>query len=195
MVESSINPFSQEVFMNICVFSASSNNVPIIYKIAAEELGQHIASRGHTLVFGGGEVGLMRETARSALQSGGKVIGVIPESLRAKEQRFDHADELIITKTIAERKQIMIDRSDAFVVLPGGFGTLEEMFEVLAAIFREGFSKPLAFLNTAGFFNQLFGFFDFISYERFAPTKWKEAIMSSEKVCDIIEYVEIKQQQ
>jgi len=179
--------------MNICVFCASTDDVPVIYKIAAEELGQQIASRGHTLVFGGGHVGLMRETAQSALQSGGKIIGVIPDYLRDREQRFDKADELIITETLEERKRIMIERSDAFVLLPGGFGTLEEFFQVLAAVFRDGFRKPLTVLNTAGFFNQLYGFFDFLSYERFVPATWKDSIMSGEKVCDILDYIELEQ--
>lgn len=177
--------------MNICVFCASTEDVPYIYRIAAEELGQQIAVRGHTLVFGGGDVGLMREVASSSLQSGGKVIGVIPEYLREKEQRFENADELIITETVAERKKIMIERSDAFLILPGGFGTMEEFFEVVASHFRDGLSKPIGLLNTAGFFNQLYAFLNFLSYEHFVPKDWKDSLLSSEKVCDLLDHVEL----
>jgi len=176
--------------MNICVFCASSGSIPVIYKISAEEVGKQIADRGHTLVFGGGNVGLMREVAQSTLQSGGHVIGVIPAYLRSREKRFEKADELILTEDIAERKQIMIERSDAFIILPGGFGTLEEFFEVLSARFRDGVRKPIGILNTAGFYNQLFGFFDYLSYETFIDRNWKEAVCISEKTSEILDYCE-----
>lgn len=176
--------------MNICVFCSSKDSSPVIYRISAEELGQQLVERGHTLVFGGGDVGLMREVAQSVLQSGGHAVGVIPESLRSREQRFENADELILTESITERKQIMIQRSDAFIVLPGGFGTLEEFFEVLAAVFRDGVKKPIGILNTAGFYNQLFGFFDFLSHETFVERDWRKAVYISEKTSDILEYIE-----
>ncbi len=176
--------------MNICVFCSSSDSTPFIYKIAAEELGQQIATRGHTLIFGGGNIGLMREVAQSALQSGGKAVGVIPEYLRSKEQRFDKVDELIITDTISERKETMIKKADAFVVLPGGWGTLEEFFEIAAAKFRDNDERPIALLNTAGFYNQMFAFFNFLSHETFLSEQWRESFCISEKVCDILDYIE-----
>src|SRR6056297_1065394 len=176
--------------MNICVFCSSSESTPFIYKIAAEELGQQIATRGHNLVFGGGNVGLMREVAQSALQSGGKAIGVIPEYLRSKEQRFDKVDELIITDTIHERKALMIEKADAFIVLPGGWGTMEEFFEIAAAKFRDNDPRIIALLNTAGFYNQLFAFFNFLSHETFLSPQWRDSFYISEKVCDILDYIE-----
>jgi hypothetical protein len=183
-------PLILEAYMNICVFCGSVDEVPLLYKTAAEELGQHIAKRGHTLVFGGGNVGLMGETARSAQGSGGKVVGIIPDYLRDRELRFDRADELIITDTLEERKRLMIDRSDAFVMLPGGFGTLEEFFQVLASVYRDGFHRPMAVFNTAGFFNRLFGFFDLLSHEGFVPKNWKDSFLKSEKAGDILDYLE-----
>lgn len=176
--------------MNICVFCSASESTPFIYKIAAEELGQQIATRNHSLVFGGGNIGLMREVAQSALQSGGKVTGVIPEYLRAKEQRFDQVDELIITDTIHERKAIMMKQADAFVILPGGWGTMEEFFEVAAAKFRDKDPRPIGLLNTAGFYNQMFAFFSFLSHETFISTDWRDAFCITEKVCDILDYIE-----
>jgi uncharacterized protein (TIGR00730 family) len=153
-------------------------------------LGQQIATRGHSLVFGGGNIGLMREVAQSALQSGGKAIGVIPEYLRSKEQRFDKVDELIITDTIHERKALMIEKADAFIVLPGGWGTMEEFFEIAAAKFRDNDPRIIALLNTAGFYNQLFAFFNFLSHETFLNPQWRDSFYISEKVCDILDYIE-----
>ncbi|MFW5710444.1 MAG: TIGR00730 family Rossman fold protein [Spirochaetota bacterium] len=176
--------------MNICVFCSSSDTTPFIYKIAAEELGQQIASRNHHLIFGGSNVGLMREVAQSALQSGGKVTGVIPEYLRTKEQRFDKVDELIITESIYERKEIMTKRADAFVILPGGWGTMEEFFEVAAAKFRDNDQRPIGLLNTAGFYNQMFAFFNFLSHETFVTADWQDSFCVTEKVCDILDYIE-----
>jgi len=178
--------------MNICVFCASSSSAPVIYRLSAEEMGQHIASKGHTLIFGGGDIGLMREVAQSALRSGGRVRGVIPGYLRSREKRFEDADELILTETITERKRIMIEQADAFIILPGGFGTLEEFFEVLTAKIRDGEKKPIGILNTAGFYNQLFGFFDFLSHESFVQKGWKESIFISEKPIAVIDYIESK---
>jgi len=176
--------------MNICVFCSSNTSTPDIYKASASELGQTIAARKHTLVFGGGNVGLMRTTAESVSQSGGQVIGVIPEYLRHREKRFEKADELVLTDTISERKRIMIERSDAFIILPGGFGTLEEFFEVLAAKFRDLDPKPVCILNTAGFYNQLFGFFDFIARESVVEQKWRSAVYIGDDPDELLDYIE-----
>ena len=176
--------------MNICVFCSSNRNTPSIYRIAAEELGERLATRGHTLVFGGGNVGLMHEVAHSAIKSGGAAVGIIPEYLRSREQRFENGDELILTDTIHERKHLMVERADAFIVLPGGFGTLEELLEVVAMRYRDSMQKPIALLNTAGFYNQLFGFFDFLSYEQFVPSSWREDLFVSEESNRILDYIE-----
>jgi hypothetical protein len=180
--------------MNICVFCSSNSNTPSIYRIAAEDFGERLATRGHTLVFGGGNVGLMHDVAHSVIQFGGAAVGIIPEYLREREQRFENGDELILTETIHERKRLMVERADAFVIMPGGFGTLEELLEVVAMRYRDGLAKPITLLNTAGFYNQLFGFFDFLSYEQFVPSGWREDLFVSEESSKILDYIEYHSQ-
>ena len=176
--------------MNICVFCSSSEQTPTIYRIAAEEAGEKIASRGHSLIYGGGNIGLMHDIAHSAVTFRGTVIGVIPKNLRDREQRFDKAGEMILTDSIHERKRIMEERADAFLVLPGGFGTLEELMEILAMKFRDADPRPIALLNTAGFFNQLLGFFDFLAHEEFVPSNWRISLLIKEEMDTILNYFE-----
>src|SRR4051794_4401156 len=117
--------------MNVTVFSSSSDAVDPVFFVVARELGATLARRGDTLVFGGTGVGLMGAAASAAHHAGGRVIGVIPSYIADKRIAFEHADELIQTETLRERKAIMEDRADAFIVLPGGFGTLEEAVEII----------------------------------------------------------------
>ncbi len=178
--------------MNICVFCSSSDAAPTIYRITAEEVGEKIALRGHRLIFGGGDVGLMHDIAHAAVKSHGEITGVIPERLREAEKRFEMGGELILTETIHERKRIMEERADAFLILPGGFGTLEELFEVLAMKYRDDDPRPVALLNTAGFFNQLLGFLDFLGHEEFARRNWKDSLTVSEEIDHILDRFEVQ---
>lgn len=176
--------------MNICVFCSSSESSPTIYRIAAEEVGEKIAGRGHSIVFGGGNIGLMHDLAHSAITSRGNVTGVIPKHLREKEQRLNKGGELILTETIHERKRLMEEKADAFLILPGGIGTLEELFEVAALKFRDGDPRPIALCNTAGFFNQLFGFLDFLAHEEFVQKDWRNHVYINEAIEGILDYFE-----
>lgn len=146
--------------MTICVYCSSSDRIDGRYARAAEALGRLLAARGHALVYGGGSVGLMGAVARAVHAGGGRVCGVIPEALQAKEGvAYDAADELVVTKTMAERKTEMYRRADAFVALPGGFGTLEEFLEILTLRQLGYHRRPLALVNTGGFYDTLLGFF------------------------------------
>lgn len=143
----------------ICVYAASSETVPVAYRVAAEQLGALIARRGYRLIYGAGQVGLMGELARAVHAHGGHVTGVIPERLRTLELAYEEADELIVTETMRERKAIMEARADAFIALPGGFGTLEELIEVLVLKQLRYHDKPIVALNVDGAFDELFAFF------------------------------------
>ncbi len=135
--------------MNICVFCASSDGLPDRYHAAARALGKRIGASGHTLVYGGGNVGLMGTLARAVHAKSGRVVGYIPRRLQSIEGRaYDIADELHVTETMAERKRGMYELADVFVVLPGGIGTLEEFFEVLTLRKLGYHSKPIYVLNT-----------------------------------------------
>lgn len=156
---------------NICVYASSSEAVAPAYMDAAERLGALIARRGATLVFGAGRVGLMGALARGAQAAGGRIVGVIPKKLVHKEIAFTEADELIVTETMRERKGIMETRADAFIALPGGIGTLEELMEVLVLKQLRYHAKPIVLVNTDGFYHGLIEILERQIEEQFAkPT-------------------------
>jgi cytokinin riboside 5'-monophosphate phosphoribohydrolase len=138
---------------SVCVFCASAGGLPEVYRAAARDLGAELARRGHRLVYGGGNVGLMGEVARSVHEHGGTVVGVIPQGLVDRELAYDPADELLVTETLRERKAEMDARADAFVALPGGFGTLEELLEVLTLRQLRLHDRPIVLVNVAGYWD------------------------------------------
>ncbi len=131
-----------------------------MYREAAEELGRELARHGVGLIYGGAKVGLMGAVADSCLRGGGRVVGVIPEVLVDKEVAHEGLTELHVTSTMHTRKALMAERADAFLILPGGFGTMEEMFEVLAWQTLDLHAKPIVLLNTAGFYDALLAWLD-----------------------------------
>ncbi len=145
---------------SICLYCGSHSGTNPAFAADAAALGQAVAARGWRLVYGGGNVGLMGVAARAAVAVGGQVIGVIPRALLEREQGYTEVSELIITETLRERKALMFERSDAFVTLPGGFGTLEETVETLTLRQLRYHNKPIYLLDTAGFFQPLLQFFE-----------------------------------
>jgi len=159
--------------MNICVFSSSSDAIAPEFFAAAADLGRAIAHRGHTVVYGGCSVGLMGAVARAAHEAGGKVIGVIPDFIRERGLAYDPADELVVTHSMRERKAVMEDRADAFIALPGGFGTLEEMLEIITLKQLQRHAKPVLFLNVGGFYDPLAALFEHMYEQRFAKQVYR----------------------
>ena len=151
----------------LCVYCASSDRLDPKYYSAAEELGSEMVARGWGLVYGGGKTGMMGSIARAVKSAGGKVIGVIPEFMKARELAYDEADELVTVVTMRERKLLMETRADAFVCLPGGFGTLEEIMEILTLRQLDVVKKPCVFFNQDGFYDPLLQLFDAMLRERF----------------------------
>ena len=139
----------------VCVFCASSRSVGQVYIDAAMELGRLMGRDRIDLVYGGASIGLMGAVARGVHREGGRVIGVLPEFFKGKDIEYQDADELITVPTMRERKAAMDQRSEAFIVLPGGIGTLEEAMEILSMIQLRLTQKPLVFLNTENFYNGL----------------------------------------
>jgi len=152
----------------VCVYCSSSNAVAPEYFDAAREVGALLAAKGWRLVYGGGNIGLMGALARAVHEGGGTVIGVIPEALRDLELAYTEADELIVTKDLRERKATMESYADAFVALPGGYGTLEETIEVLTLKQLRFHDKPLVFVNAAGYYSHLRDFFEHMYAHHFA---------------------------
>ncbi|MEJ2662442.1 MAG: TIGR00730 family Rossman fold protein [Spirochaetia bacterium] len=144
---------------NICVFCASSNNVSPVYLKPAAELGRLLAARHITLLYGGGKAGLMGELSRAVHAGGGKITGIIPALFRERGWCYEKADRIIQTRTMQERKQIMEEMGQAFIALPGGTGTLDEILEILTTKQLGFHAKPLVLINTRGFFNPLLRYF------------------------------------
>jgi len=142
---------------SICVFCSSSNSIDDVYFETATDLGHRIGQLGLGLVYGGASIGLMGAIARATHEKGGRVLGVIPEFFRDKDKNFEYskADELIIVETMRIRKAIMYERADAFIALPGGIGTLEEVIEILSMKQLGLTEKPLVFVNTNNFYDGL----------------------------------------
>ena len=136
---------------NICVYCGSGKGLTPSYAVAARTLGQTLAAQNIRLIYGGGSLGLMGEVARAALETGGKVTGIIPEFLGSKEKMLKDVDELIVVDDMHIRKRLMFERSDAFVALPGGIGTLEELVEQLTWSQLGRHKKPIVVANIDGF--------------------------------------------
>lgn len=143
---------------SICVYVGASFGNSTFFKDVVIQLGNQIAQANIRLVYGGSGLGLMGLLATSVMDAGGKVTGIIPDNLLVLEKPLTSLDELIITKTMQERKMLMQQKADAFIVMPGGLGTLEEAFDTWNAIKIGVFNKPFGFLNIDGYFDDLFSF-------------------------------------
>ena len=141
--------------MNICVYGAASQNIDPKYTDAGYDLGLKLAKRGHGLVFGGGNGGMMGAVARGAHDGGAHIIGIAPSFFNIDGVLYPHSDEIIYTETMRQRKQKMEDMSGAFIVTPGGIGTFEEFFEILTLKQLARTDKPLVILNTAGYYDSM----------------------------------------
>lgn len=174
-----IQPFDGK---SVCLFCGSSDLSDPAYTAAARAFGEQTAQAGWRLVYGGGGVGLMGASARAAHAAGGRVLGVMPGFLRSRERLFDDVETLIVP-SMHERKTIMYDQSDAFVVAPGGVGTLEEVIEVLSWKRLDLHSKPVIFLNLNGFWEPLLAVMEHSIAEGMTPASFRQAWV----VCDTVE--------
>jgi hypothetical protein len=151
----------------VCVFCASSSTIEQRWLDLATQTGLELAARGHTLVSGGGRVGMMGAVAAGARDGGAYTLGVIPQSLVDLEVADTAADELVVTTDMGSRKNIMIDKSDAFLVLPGGLGTLDELFEVWTTATLDLHRKPIVLIDPDGFYTGLLGWLGSLAETRF----------------------------
>ncbi len=152
---------------SICVYCGSSDDVPEIYYRAARGIGKAIASRGYTLIYGGGSTGLMGAVADAALEAGGDVIGVIPEQFYTPQLAHDRLTRLEIVPDMHTRKARMAELADAFIALPGGYGTLEEFFEILTWAQIGLHTKPIGLFNFNGYYNNLLAFLRYAQQKGF----------------------------
>ncbi len=164
---------------SICVYCGSSNAVTPAYLILARELGQALVQQGLRLVYGGGGVGLMGACAQAAHQAGGDVLGIIPRFLLQKERIYEDVEHRIV-EDMHTRKQMMFDESDAFIVLPGGIGTLEEAVEMLSWARLGLHAKPMAFLDEDGFWDPFFELMDHIIEGKFTPEAFRSLLIHAD---------------
>jgi len=174
----------------LCVYCASSDRIDPKYVAAATELGREMVERGWGLVYGGGKTGLMGAVARAVKSHGGRVVGIIPEFMKARELAYDEADELVTVVTLRERKLLMETRADAFVTLPGGFGTLEEIMEILTLRQLDVVKKPCVFLNQDGFYDDLIRLFEKMLAEKFFKPSNMELFRVAKTVPEIFSQIE-----
>ncbi len=141
--------------MKICLYGASSNNIDKAYIDATEKLGEEMAKRGHTLIYGGGAAGVMGAAARGASKADGEIVGISPRFFDVDGALYDKCTDFIYTETMRERKQLLVDMSDGFVIMPGGPGTFDELFETLALRQLGLHNKPIAIFNINGYYNPI----------------------------------------
>ncbi len=176
--------------MNICVYSSSSNAIDEFYFEEARKLGRLIGEKGHSLINGGANVGLMETVTLSVKMAGGNTVGIIPEKMIHRSLASDHSHEVIVTDDMQSRKARMRDLSDAFIALPGGFGTLEEILEVLTLKQLSYHEKAVVFINTNDFFHDLFSMFERFYREMFAKENYRKLYFIAETSEQAIHYIE-----
>ena len=163
----------------ICVFCGSNHGARSTYTDAAQQLGKALVSQGMGLVYGGGSIGMMTVVADAVLKEKGEVIGVIPHALSSKEFAHNGLTELHLVSSMHERKAMMAELSDAFIAMPGGFGTLDEFFEIITWAQLGLHTKPIGLLNVGGYFDLLLKFIDYMQQERFISTEHRQLIITS----------------
>lgn len=174
----------------ITVFCASSDAVPRVYHDAAAELGRAIAGRGWTLIYGGGSFGLMGVVSQAAKDAGGRVVGVIPHKLLELEKANDGCDELLIVDDMRQRKALLESRCDAFVTLPGGIGTLEELFEMLVGRYLGFHDKPIVLVNVNQFFDPLVELLRHGIEQNFIHARTRELLHVCRSAAEAIDFLE-----
>lgn len=171
----------------VCVFTGSSPGGRPSYRSTAQALGEVLVEAGITLVYGGGRVGLMGEIADTVLDGGGEVVGVIPQSLVDKEVAHSGLTDLRVVGSMHERKAVMAELADGFIAMPGGLGTLEELFEVVTWAQLGFHRKPCGLLNVEGYFDPLISFLDSAVAERFVKPEHRSMLLVSEDPAGLLE--------
>jgi len=176
--------------MNICVFSSSSNAIADVYVQEAIDLAKLIGQYGHCLINGGSNVGTMDVITREAKKNGAQTIGIIPEKLRDFNLASDHAHEIIVSEDMMDRKFKMREMADAFIALAGGFGTLEEILEVITLKQLGYHNKAVVFINTNNFYDDLFRQFEKSYHEKFAKENYRRLYFIAKNADEAMDYIQ-----
>jgi len=176
--------------MNICVYGASSNIIDKLYIDATEDLGEKLAKRGHGLVFGAGAEGVMGASARGAEKAGGKIIGIAPGFFNVDGMIFENCTELIRPETMRERKKMLEEMSDAFIMAPGGIGTFDEFFEIITLKQLSRHTKAIAIFNVNHYFDDLLAMMEKGIREEFIKEECRELFRVFEDADEMLDYIE-----
>lgn len=176
--------------MRICVYGASSNDISPVYISEGEKLGYEMAKRGIGLTFGGGANGMMGAVARGITKGGGHIIGVAPKFFNVDGVLYEMCDQMIRPDTMRQRKQIMEDNADAFIITPGGIGTFEEFFEILTLKQLAQLNKPIVIMNTDGYYDDMLNMMKTAAQKKFILESVKTLYAVMTDVNDILDYIE-----
>lgn len=174
---------------SICIFCSSSKYISESYNPVVAELAKHIVTAGFEMIWGGVDVGMMGYIARQVQENGGVVRGILPKTFLQLQLEYKNADELLITNDMSMRKNMMISQSDAFICLPGGFGTLEEILEVITLKQLGYHNKPIVFLDINGYFGKLFSFVNHMISEKFVKESQVKLYNISDNPIKALEYI------
>lgn len=188
MAENTAQPYAAQPYA-ICVFCGSSSGNNPAHMMLAKELGEQIAARGHRLIYGGGGLGLMGATARAAHENGADVLGIIPEFLREVEKTFTEVTHEFV-ENMHERKSRMYSQANAFIVLPGGIGTLEEAIEVLSWQRLNLHQKPIIFLSNTNYWDGLLNYLSQIIEDGFVPASFQSALLSAKTISEAFNLID-----
>lgn len=169
----------------LCVYCGASRHLDSRYYAAAEAVGRAMVANGWGLVYGGGNVGMMGSLAEGVKESGGHVVGVIPDFMRERELAYHRADELVVVVSMRERKRIMEERASAFLALPGGIGTLEELAEIMTLRYINRTQKPVVLYNLGGYYDDLLRFFERMTRERFKSSGLQALLAVASTVAEL----------
>jgi uncharacterized protein (TIGR00730 family) len=186
----SIGEAGSRLVRNICVYCGSAKGADPVYEAGARKLGETIAKAGVGLVFGGGAMGLMGAISSSVLANGGRVTGIIPGFLVGKEGLLQGLKDYVVVDSMHERKRLMFEHADAFVALPGGIGTLEELTEQLSWVQLECHTKPVVIADIGGFWKPLLDLFAHMRDRRFIQPPFEVRYLVAEKIEDILPMIE-----
>ena len=176
--------------MKICIYGASSDSIDKSFLDTGEFLGKAIANKNHTVVFGGGAAGLMGAVARGAHKAGGEIIGICPSFFNVDGALFDKCTKMIYTKTMRERKQLLDEMSDAFIITPGGIGTFDEFFEIYTLRQLGTHKKPIAIYNANGYYDSLIDMLKNAINKNFMPATNMDLLFISDNPQQIISHIE-----
>lgn len=175
----------------ICLYGASSEEIASIYISKGEELGRQIASRGHRMIFGGGSTGLMGACARGMSQKGGTIISIIPDFMKDYEGLYEDATRIIYTQSMDRRKEVMEANADAFIIAPGGIGTLDEFFQVLTLISLDRKISPIVIFNVNGYYDKLIDVIETGIKEGFIRDSIRHLFYVTDDANEALNYIEL----